>query len=212
MKSDRPHVHPPHDRIGLKELAETIRVPDHEEGYQVRDLLELMQGRGYPFVLVILALPFSTPIPLPLSPFFGIVLALLGLRMALAHKLWVPRWLLDKPMRRSAVLKLREWLLKFGNWLDHLFHPRWEWLCSGPLWRFHGVMVAVLALLLAIPIFIPFSNFLTAFPIVLLGLALLQRDGLFVVVAYAFGLLGVGYFALIYLLGAAGVQKLLHWF
>jgi hypothetical protein len=96
-----------------------------------------------------------------------------------------------------------------GNWLDHLFHPRLEWLCAGPIWRLHGMLVVVLALLLSIPVFIPMTNFLTAFPIVLLGLALLQRDGLFVMVAYGFGMLGMGYFALIYFLGAAGLRKML---
>ncbi len=49
------------------------------------ELTDVLQLRGYNAVLLFLAFPFVTPVPLPgLSTAFGFVIALLGLRMALA--------------------------------------------------------------------------------------------------------------------------------
>src|SRR5262245_3345927 len=46
------------------------------------DLLAATQGRGYNLLLVLIALPFLTPVPLPgFSIPFGLVVACLGARM-----------------------------------------------------------------------------------------------------------------------------------
>ena len=63
-----------------------------------------MQLRGHNALLIFLALPFVTPVPLPgFSTPFGLVIALLGLRMALGLGLALPQRFTERKLP-SAVL------------------------------------------------------------------------------------------------------------
>lgn len=59
-------------------------------------LLAATQGRGIDLLLLLLALPFLTPIPLlGLSTPFGLVVGLIGMRLAVGRRPWLPQRLLD---------------------------------------------------------------------------------------------------------------------
>ncbi|MEO7599781.1 MAG: exopolysaccharide biosynthesis protein, partial [Opitutus sp.] len=66
------------------------------ETVTLREVMAVLHGRGYVLFVMLLALPFSTPIPIPgLSTPFGLVIALIGVRLALGQKPWLPARLLD---------------------------------------------------------------------------------------------------------------------
>src|SRR5258708_31025822 len=53
------------------------------------DILEATKGRGFDLLLVFITLPFLTPIPLPgFSVPFGLVIFLIGMRLAVGRKPW----------------------------------------------------------------------------------------------------------------------------
>lgn len=63
------------------------------------DVVIVLKGRAWTLVLILLALPFITPIPLPfLSTPFGLAIALISARLALGQKPWLPASLLAKPL------------------------------------------------------------------------------------------------------------------
>jgi len=67
-------------------LSEDLQhILDHAdgEGVTIGKVVEILRGRGLDVLVILLALPFCTPIPLPgLSTPFGLVLMFLGLRIA----------------------------------------------------------------------------------------------------------------------------------
>src|SRR5215218_2291622 len=61
------------------------------ETVTLREVLGLLHGRGYVLFVMLLSLPFCQPIPLPgLSTPLGLIIALIGVRLALGRKPWLP--------------------------------------------------------------------------------------------------------------------------
>lgn len=183
------------------------------ENVTLREVMAVMHGRGYVLLVMMLALPFSTPIPLPgLSTPFGLVIALIGARLALGQKPWLPARLLDTRLSPKFFAKVFAAARKVLRGFEYLARPRMLWLTrSLGMQRAHAVPILINALLLLLPLPVPMSNILPAFSILLLSAGLLERDGLFILTGYFVFLLGVAYFVLVSLLGVEGLLKLLDW-
>ena len=70
-------------------------------------ILTTTQGRGFGLLLVLICLPFLTPIPLMgLSTPFGFVVFLIGTRLALGRQPWLPRRLLEHELPRGFITKI----------------------------------------------------------------------------------------------------------
>ncbi|MGB9277211.1 MAG: exopolysaccharide biosynthesis protein, partial [Terrimicrobiaceae bacterium] len=55
----------------------------------IREMVEILHGRGLQFVVILLCLPFLAPVTIPgVSIPFGLAIALCGLRIAFGHKPW----------------------------------------------------------------------------------------------------------------------------
>src|SRR4051812_22520287 len=56
------------------------------------ELVRATQGRAYDALLILLCIPFLTPVPMPfLSTALGSVMVLVGARLALGQRPWLPR-------------------------------------------------------------------------------------------------------------------------
>ena len=153
----------------------------------IRAILEKLAGRGKALLLILLVLPFCQPIPLPgLSTLFGLLIAWVGLRVAFGHSVLLPKFIQDKIIPSKLLTQILTKSLWVFSKLRHLTHPRIRWICEPPLWHIcHGIFISLLGLFLALPLPIPFSNLIAAWPLFLLGLGLLESDGVFVCIAYS---------------------------
>lgn len=157
------------------------------------DVVAALGDRGYGLMIFILAVPNVLPIYIPgLSAIFGIPLALIALQMMLGlPRPWLPKPLMRRPLRRrefaSMTQRLMPWLLR----LERLLKPRLPILTS--LWaeRAIGLFALVLAVMLALPI--PFTGIPLGAALALMGIGLLERDGLVLLAGAAAGALAVAY-------------------
>lgn len=178
------------------------------------EVVTVLQGRAWTLVLVLLALPFITPIPLPfLSTPFGLAIGLIALRLALGQKPWLPASLMAKPLPPGffgKVLKFSAGVLRF---LEKLLRPRLSWLAESPVMvRVHALAMMTAAAVLLLPLPVPFTNAFPAWLIVFIAGGLLERDGLAILGGYTIGAGGVAFF---YFLGDAAirlVEMLKGWF
>ncbi len=76
--------------------------------------------------------------------------------------------------------------------------------------RFHGLFVVAMGLLAAIPLPLPFNDLVAAFPLLLLGFSLLERDGLMVIVSYLAAIPCLVYYGTLACLGQAGFSYLIR--
>jgi len=185
----------------------------HERGLTIDELMHALEGKGHAAIITVLALPFSQPIQVPgLSMPFGIVLFYSGLRIAFAQEPWLPGWLRVKKIPPATAMALLEALRKLAQLAEKILHPRWTQLCRQPgLHRIHGILVAFLSILLALPLPIPMSNMLAAIPIVLIALALLEDDGLYLVAGYLAAIPCAVFFTVLFLFGPKAVAAIWGW-
>ena len=64
----------------------------------IREMVNILHGRGLQFIVILLCLPFLAPVSIPgISMPFGLAIALSGLRIAFGHRPWLPKFILESP-------------------------------------------------------------------------------------------------------------------
>jgi hypothetical protein len=195
-----------------EELAMILREFEVET-VTLREVLGLLQGRGFVLLVMLLALPFCTPVPLPgVSTPFGLIIGIIGARLACGAKPWLPSRLLDTRLSPKIFGKVFALTRKIILGFERLLRPRLLWVTSSSLRRqLHAVPIVICAALLLLPLPIPFSNTIPAWGIMLMAGGLLERDGGFIIAAYITSLLAVAFFGVIAVFGVEAVDFIWKW-
>jgi hypothetical protein len=151
----------------------------------LRAVFDAVEERGTALVVILLAAPFVAPIPLPgLSLPFGVALAVLGIRLGLGLRPWLPDVLLRRQLSYPVLARLVGAAVRVAGPVERRVRPRWPGFFSPDMCLVNGVAIAVAALLLMPPFPMPGINALPSLAIVLLGLGMMERDGGAVVTGY----------------------------
>ena len=186
----------PRLRIRLKRDAGTRALLDallDGDEQQTLDFGALMRGlgrRAFGMLLLLATLPAFIPIPIGgvLSGPLVVLLAaqiLVGLRRP-----WLPGFIARRGPKRQTLARFERivapWLLR----LERIVRPRLPGVLDHRLASaVTGLLLVVLGLLLSLPI--PFTNYPLAGLILLFALALLERDGAMMLVAWSVGIITV---------------------
>ena len=154
-------------------------------------LRDALGDRGFGVLLFIFALPNLVPVNIPLlSAVLGLPLVLLAAQLSYGrHKPWFPDWLTAQSFPRQGFSNVVLRALPFLERTERLLRPRLTMLLSWTGERVIGVAILILALVLTLPI--PFANWLPACAISIIALAILEKDGLAVLVGIAVGVVSV---------------------
>lgn len=191
-----PAVQPP---LKLSVELNELRTYLGQRPMTLREVIYKLRGRAYTLLIILLALPFITPIPLPgLSTPFGLAIAFIALRLTLGQRPWLPMKLQRKQLPAGFFDKVFAVAGKVIALLESFLRPRMAVISApGPMQQVHALFILISALVLLLPLPIPFSNSFPAWTILLLAAGLLERDGLFVLLGYLVFVLGVLYFILL---------------
>ena len=157
------------------------------------EVVTALGDRGYGLLIFVLALPNMIPVYIPgLSAVFGIPLAMIALQMMLGMpRPWLPAALLQRRFRRQEFANLTRRLLPWLLRLERALKPRWLMLTSPTVERAIGLIALILALLLALPI--PLTGIPISAGLLLMGVGLIERDGLVLLGGVAAGILAFAY-------------------
>jgi hypothetical protein len=180
----------------LSEEMDALKARSAEGELTLREAIVVLGVRAYTLLLILLSLPFITPIPLPgLSTPFGLAVGLIALRLMLGQKPWLPEKVLGRPIPPGffgKVFKFAAWIIRF---LEKLLRPRLTFLTDTVfLYRTHAGLMLLAAAALLLPLPIPFTNTFPAWTIILVAAGLLERDGFFILAGYIAFAAGVLYF------------------
>ncbi|MBI4625454.1 MAG: exopolysaccharide biosynthesis protein [Verrucomicrobia bacterium] len=183
------------------------------ETVTLREVMAVLHGRGFLLLIMLLALPFSTPLPLPgLSTPFGFVIALIGLRLVLGQKPWLPVRLLDTELSPKLFVRVFAATRKIMSAIEFFLKPRLPWLTDSTVLRqVHAVPIFLAGLLLLLPLPVPFSNSLPAITILLVAAGLLERDGLIILAGYIAFAGTIIFFGLLGFAGIEGLDAIKKW-
>lgn len=190
----------------LRDLADEFK----QHAVPLGEVIEVLQERASTLLMIMLALPFCAPVSIPgLSTPLGLVIALLAARFALGLPLWLPERLLKIKLPPKFFGTLLAVASKVIGFLERALKPRLRWMTATPLLiRLHAVMICLAAITLLIPAPVPFSNLFPALAILLGAAGVMERDGLAVLGAYAFMVIGIAYFVLVAMFGVQIIEFL----
>jgi hypothetical protein len=211
-----PSVITPGDPTRPRRLSEEFDLIVREfevETVTLREVFTLLHGRGYVLLMMMLALPFCTPVPLPgLSTPLGLIIGIIALRLALGQKPWLPAKLLDTRLPPALFKRVFIITRRIISWFERVLRPRWLWL-TAPQWsqQLHAVPVFLCAALLLLPLPVPFSNTIPAWAIMLMAAGLLERDGLFILGGHLASLAAFAFFGAIGIFGIEVFDVIERW-
>lgn len=178
------------------ELLSAIVTAHSAERIGVGEIVHALRNRAFGLSILLLGLPNCLPMPPGLPVICGILLCLVGGQMVMGRdELWLPRWLANRTLSRGLLEKIVNGSLKLIRRFEGYSRPRLPYF-SSPSARFVlGGLVVVLGLLLLLPIPI-FGNLPPGIAVVILGLGLVERDGVFILAGVvatlvSFGVMGL---------------------
>ncbi len=144
--------------------------------------------RAFGAALLLAIMPAFLPLPFAVGAISGPLVSILGLQMLFARRQpWLPKRWREKTVPRT---RLDGFNAKMGGvlrWIERLCRPRLNGLATRlGATLFTGAQLVLLGVLLALPI--PLTNYPFGLLLVLYALALVERDGLLQLVAWALGL------------------------
>jgi hypothetical protein len=204
---------PPPPRRLSTDLRELLAVADGRT-LTLGELEAILQGRGVALFLLLLSIPFVFPLPIPgLSTPFGIVILLMGIRIACGRKPSLPVFILRRTVKYSSLEKIVNLGLKLCAKMEKVVKPRMHFLQRWPgMINLIGVGIALAGLLLCLPLPIPLSNSIPALAVIFLTAGMIERDGLLVLLGYVAALVAWVYVFFMFAAIGDGVRNLTRHF
>lgn len=174
-------------------------------------LLSLTGDSGVLLVVILLALPFVTPLNIPgLSGVMGGAIVVLAIRWALHLPVRLGRFLGERELPQTALSRVLRLSLGVVRFIERCSKPRWgAWLQRRWAQGINGVFLATMGLVLSLPV--PLGNMFPAYAILFTAASILEQDGLVIWFGYFWGLVTFLYCWLLAVGGMALVERLLHW-
>lgn len=165
----------------------------------LKRVFEIVGGEGHGILMLFLCLPFIQPIPIPgLSTPFGAMICLVALLDFLRSDPWLPKRFESVKVTAKVVTKSSEVAERIWSYAAKVIKQRLVVICDFFLFRLINFLVVVFsALLLALPLPIPFSNTVPVIGIVLCALGHIEKDGLMFILAYLWMVVVVSFFTAI---------------
>jgi len=190
----------------LQALAEHFK----DGPVRLAEIVEVLHGRGYRLFIVLLCLPFLTPIPLPgLSTPIGLLIALIGFRLALGQKPHLPQRLMQRELPPRLLPKVLRTTSRLVAAFERLSKPRLQFFYRHAAFQcLGGALIALCGLKLLLPIPVPMSNFFPGAAAALLAAGSFEEDGLGFLAGLVMFAASLGYFALLAFGGAAAAGEI----
>jgi hypothetical protein len=167
---------PPERKLSV--ILQELSADSSRQRVSLGEMMDAMEGRAYGALLLIFAFPNILPSPPGLAAVLGLPLIVLSFGMMLGRAPWLPQFIRRRSVPRetfSAVFtRAAPWVEK----AERLLRQRLPLLTWGVAQRVLGGVCLILAVALSLPV--PFGNMAPSIAICLIGLGVLERDGVWV--------------------------------
>ncbi len=163
------------------------------QSISLQDILLNLKDEGLIFLIAVISLPTSLPIPTPpgFTTLLGVPLCLLTVQMIYRlESPWLPNWLAKREIKVSTfetfISKAEPLFLK----LTYFVKPyRYTRLTTKSTERLVGLLAFLCSVSIALPIL--FGNFVPSFGITVMAIGLLYKDGIIVLLGMIISVLGL---------------------
>lgn len=201
---------PPIGRDPINKLSQVLEelAQGSEARVSLGDLIGALGEQGFVPLMILFSLPnvfFFVP---GSSVITGLPLMFIALQMLMGRPaVWLPRVLSEQSLGRDVFRRIVGHALPWILWVEKLVRPRYWPLSRRVAEGTVGAVSLVMATFMFLPI--PFANSLPAVSVIVLALALGERDGLWLIGGTITSLISVGIVVAIF---AAGTFAMLSFF
>lgn len=173
---------------GTRALLAALACGDPGQRIRFGDAFAGLGKRAFGMLLFIATLPAFIPIPGVGGAVSGPLAVLIGAQLLIGRRdPWLPAFIARRGPHRHALLRFEKRLSPWLGRLERLVRPRLGALLDHRLASmFSGLLLVLLGVLLALPI--PLTNYLFGVLLLLFALALLERDGALMALAWIAGI------------------------
>ena len=197
--------------ISTRALLHAVADGDPAQELTLGGLLDQFKARAFGVFLLMSVLPAFVPLPMGAGAVSGPLVSLIGLQfLAQMEHPWVPRFLSRRPLSRAGMVKFRDRTARLLRWIEKVSRPRTEVIIDHPVARtFTGLMLVLLGFLLALPL--PATTYPFGLMLLAYAIALIERDGRLMLLAWALGLAQVAVVSALSGQIAGLLRDFLHW-
>jgi hypothetical protein len=180
------------------------------ERVSMGEIVAALGDRGLGVLIAIFAIPNMLPSVVPLgNVVVGVFPLIFAIHLACGFdRLMLPAFIAKRSISAKSLKTLVPQVASVLSWFERLLKPRFPGVTGPHVERAVGAICIVLSLITMIPI--PFAHNLPALALVLIGLGLIERDGLAILIGAAIGVVGTIVYAVVLMGVASGLQFLLR--
>jgi hypothetical protein len=179
----------PEPPLSLTALLASIQPHDHEESVTLGEILTRIGQRSFAATLLVIGLLMVSPlsaIPFLPSLITVIILLIAGQAILGRHHLWLPGFLTRRRISANKLRMALDSLVRPAAWIDRNRSGRWVILTQWPISSLAYLVIIAISLTWPPLSFVPFSTTLSAVGISLLAAGQTLKDGIFVLLGYAY--------------------------
>lgn len=192
---------------GTRAILDRFAEGDPAQVLRLDELLSGLGKRAFGMLLFVASLPAFIPIPGG-GAIAGPLIVLIGLQLLVGlRRPWLPGFLARRGPKREAMARFDRRLSPWLARLEHLIRPRMaRVLDHRAAATFTGLLLVLLGALTSLPL--PFTNFVFGAMALMFALALLERDGALMLIAWLATGIAV---AVSGVLSGTLVEQAMHW-
>ena len=169
----------PH-RSTSEALIEIVEAFPSEE-MTLQDLMDGLGERSFGFALLLFGALSAIAIVPGLATVTAVPLLFFGLQMFVGYRTpWLPKFIAQRSFAKADLLATIQRAVPAMRWVETICKPRLLFLTGRFAERVLGLLVFVLAAVIALPG--PGTNFMPGVAIAFMAIAIIERDGLMVLV------------------------------
>lgn len=179
----------PETPLSLTALLASIRPHAHEESVTLGEVLARIGQRSFSATLMVIGLLMVSPLSaIPFLPSLVAIVILLIAGQAIIgrHHLWLPDFLTRRRISADKLRRALDTLIRPAAWIDRHRSGRWVVLTQWPISSLAYFVIIAIALTWPPLSFVPFSTTLSAVGMSFLAAGQTLKDGIFVLLGYAY--------------------------
>lgn len=178
------------------EALEKVNQAAKSDDLSIQQIFNLLGEKGHLILILFFSVPFLQPIPLVvLSTPLGLLVVIVSYFYLIEKPPWLPQQFRNLKVSKAILFKTIELIQKIWFYLEKVLRPRWTVLHDVKGFRvLNFALVASSAILLALPLPIPFSNTIPALAVVLNTIGQLEEDGVIIFLSFFSYLFSLAFF------------------
>lgn len=198
--------------LSTSEKLDLIKNSLDDDFVSIETLLDLLFNESIHTIIMILVAPFLLTVSIPGSSMpFGLLIIMLEVSVLFKRNLYLPKRVLNYTLSKESINRLFAVLIKALTYLEKISKPRGNFTENKLINVINSLIIIFLAVLLFLPLPVPFTDFTPAVSILILSVSCLEQDSYLMVMGYVATIITTFYFILFGYIGVEIIRNILNY-